>query len=269
MQPDLSIARPLVDCHLHIWKRDQPLMPTAWYQPQYDAPVEDCLKALDHHGVVFAVVAAASIYGDYNDYVRAALLRHPRLRATAILRPTVDLYQMERMKADGFVGIRLMWTRSCDVPDLDGDYRLYLRRAAELGWHVHLLDRPDRIERSIAAVEEAGARLVIDHLGLMTEMESVDHPGFRAILAAVERGNTWVKLSAKFRFKSKRAADDYSSALMRIAGPERLLWGSDWPFAGFEQDMTYERALEDYEELVPDPALRRQIDENALRLYFT
>lgn len=259
---------PLIDSHLHIWDRNQPLTDSAWHRPPADALIEECLATLDAHGVVFAVVAAASIHGEYNDYVRAAIKAHPRLRATATLHPRTSIYQMEQMKSEGFVGIRLMWQFSDEVPGHDGDQRMHLRRVADLGWHVHLLDRPDRVAHSIAAVEESGARLVIDHMGLMRTSEGVDHPGFRAILAAIERGRTWVKISGKFRFDPTGKADPYAAALLSAGGTERVLWGSDWPFAGFEGRVDYAGVLADYYGLVPDPAVRHAIDETALRFYF-
>ena len=259
---------PLIDSHLHIWTRDQPLTDTAWHSPPSNAPLEDCLRTLDAHGVAFAVIAAASIHGDYNDYVRAALKAHRRLRATAVLRPTTSIYQMEQMKQEGFVGVRLMWSLSDTVPKTDGDCRLYLRRVADLGWHVHLVDRPERTAHSIAAVEASGAKLVIDHMGHLETPEGVNNEGFKAILAAVERGNTWVKISGRFRFQPPESADQYAHELLKVAGTERILWGSDWPFAAFEDTVTYAGVLEDYRHLVPDAAMRRKIDETGLRFYF-
>ncbi|MEJ8572998.1 amidohydrolase family protein [Microbaculum marinum] len=263
---------PLVDAHLHVWTRDLPLTDTAWHRPPTDASVEQCLETLDAHGVVFAVIAAASLHGEYNDHVRRALKAHPRLRATATLAPRTDIYQMEQMKADGFVGVRLMWALSDEAPDIDtGDYRMFLRRIADLGWHVHLVEKADRTARAIAAVEASGARLVIDHMaGFFDDPEGVNGEGFKAVLAAVERGNTWVKMSCRFRFAPPETADPYAEALLRVAGPERLMWGSDWPFADFEGRVTYGDVLADLKHLVPDLAVRRKITgETPLRFYFT
>jgi predicted TIM-barrel fold metal-dependent hydrolase len=259
---------PLIDCHLHVWTRDMPLTDTAWHVPPTEAPVEECLATLDRHGVSFAVIAAASIHGQYSDYSRRALRRHRRLRATAVLHPATDVRQMEAMRDEGFVGVRLMWSLSDSVPAIDGDHRMYLRRVADLGWHVHLVDRPERVAGSIAAVEASGARLVIDHMGHLQTPDGVNHEGFRAILAAVERGNTWVKISGRFRFVPPESADPYAAELIRVAGTERLLWGSDWPFADYEGRVSYGGVLEDYEYLVPDPEMRRRIDETGLRFYF-
>lgn len=260
---------PIVDAHFHLWMRDHPLTETAWHAPPTDASTEELLATHDENGILLGVVAAASIHGEYRDYAQAALRAHRRLRATAILSPRTDRYRMEAMKADGFVGIRLMWSLSDAVPDIrSGDYRMFLRRVTDLGWHVHLVDRPERYAVSIAAIEDSGARLVIDHMGHTHTPEGVNHPGFKAILAAIERGNTWAKISGRFRFKTAEEGNAYAHQLLRVGGAERILWGSDWPFAGYEGKVTYKQVLADYYDMVPAAELRRQIDRTALRFYF-
>jgi len=260
---------PRVDAHFHLWLRDHPLTETAWHKPPTDAATEDLIATHDRHGIAFGVVAAASIHGEFSDYVREALRKHARLRATAVLSPRTDLSRMEAMKADGFVGVRLMWSLSDTVPDIHGaDYRLFLRRIADLGWHVHLVDRPERYADSIAAVEASGARLVIDHMGHIKAPEGVNHPGFKAILAAIERGNTWAKISGRFRFATAEEGNAFARQLLSVGGTDRILWGSDWPFAGHEGKVTYDQVLADYYDMVPEVSRRREIDRTALRFYF-
>ena len=268
---DMSeIRAPIVDAHFHTWRIDHPLTDTAWHAPPTDAPTDEYIRLMDRHGIIFGVVAAASIFGEYNDYVRAALKAHPRLRATAVLSPRTDIRQLEQMKAEGFVGVRLMWAFNETNPDLDsGDYRMFLRRVADLGWHVHLVAKPEVFVPAIRMLEKTGVRLVIDHMGDLKTRDRVNSPAFREILAAVDRGNTWVKVSCRFRFEPPEEADHFAAQLLRAAGGDRILWGSDWPFAAFEGQMTYERALADYYHLVPDAEMRRKIDETALRFYFT
>lgn len=268
---DAAAQVPLVDCHAHLYTLDMPLEGTAWHKPPHDATVEQYIDTLDRHGVRHAVLAAASIYGDYNDYQIRACRRHRRLRTTVILSPDADLYTMERMKEDGVVGIRFQWRNVAELPDLtSAPYRRLLRRVADLDWHVHLHDDGPRLPPAIAAIEAAGARLVIDHFGRPDPAHGIRCAGFQAILRAVERGRTWVKLSAGFRLPSEQAAIDYAAELLKFAGPERLLWGSDWPFAAFESSMRYEQAIAGFARWVPDPVARRIIGaETPLRLYFS
>jgi predicted TIM-barrel fold metal-dependent hydrolase len=264
-----AIEPPLIDCHFHLWKRDHPITDTAWYAPPTDAATEDALATHDRVGIPLGVVAAASVHGEYIDYVREALTKHRRLRATAILPPNADFYRMREMQADGFVGVRLMWSQSDTIPDTrTGDWRMFLRRVADMGWHVHLVDRPERYEQTVALVEASGAPLVIDHMGDIRSAEGLNHPGFRAILKAVARGRTWVKVSGGFRFQTQDVAKGYCDEILRAGGTERVFWASDWPFSGMEGQVTYDQVLAQYQSMVPDVATRRAIDRTGIKFYF-
>lgn len=262
---------PLVDAHFHIYTQDMPHADGAWHHPGEDARIERCLATLDTHGVTFGVISAASIYGIYNDYVRAALKRHKRLRATLMPDLTWDIHTLEQYRDDGFTGIRLLWRPLEKTPDIGSEpYRRLLRRCADLGWHVHLTERPERMAQTIAAVEAAGVPVVLDHMALIDTVQGINDPGFRAALAAVERGNTWIKLSAGFRFKQAGLVDAVARELVASAGWERLMWASDWPFAGFENSVTYADTLRSLDAWVPDRDMRHCIGgRTALRFYFT
>ena len=81
---------PLVDTHAHVYTLDMPLSGSAWHKPPNEAPVAAYLAELDTHGVRYAVLAATSLYDDYNDYQIEAVRRHRRLRTTVIIPPTTD-----------------------------------------------------------------------------------------------------------------------------------------------------------------------------------
>jgi predicted TIM-barrel fold metal-dependent hydrolase len=262
-------AQPLVDCHAHVYTRDMPAADTAWHLPPHDATIEDYIATLDAHGVHFAILAAASIYGDYNDYALEAVRRYKRLRTTVIVDPAIDPYAMQRMSDAGVVGIRFQFRNVAEPPDLTSYiYRRLMRRAADLGWHIHLHDEGPRLASFIEPILAAGPRLVIDHFGRPDPAHGERAPEFQAVLRAVEAGRTWVKMSADFRIATPELARDLGASLLRHAGTERLLWGSDWPFAAYEDRMTYAKALANFETIVPDVSHRRAMDRTALKLYF-
>src|SRR5690606_27488284 len=122
-----------------------------------------------------------------------------------------------------------------------------LRRVADLGWHVHLHDDSHRLPEVIGQLEQAGVKLVIDHFGRPDEQHGLDAPGFQSVLRSIERGNTWVKLSAGYRLPSEELACACAAELLKTAGPERLVWGSDWPFAAFEEQVTYASTITAFE----------------------
>ena len=66
----------------------------------------------------------------------------------------------------------------------------------------------------------------------------------------------WVKLSAPYRSSDAVAAQ--AAPLLRQAfGPDRLMWGSDWPNTGFEGKVKYTALRSQLDGWVPDPAERR------------
>ncbi|MBX9738591.1 MAG: amidohydrolase family protein [Beijerinckiaceae bacterium] len=268
--PHVRPAAPLVDCHAHIYTRAMPASDTAWHLPPHDATIEDYVATLDAHGVHFAVLAAASIYGDYNDYAIEAVRRNRRLRTTVIVDAGVDAYTMRRMQDDGVVGIRFQFRNVASPPDLRSfEYRRLMRRAADLGWHVHLHDEGPRLAQFIEPILEAGPRLVIDHFGRPNPAQGAASPEFEAVLRALDGGRAWVKISAAFRLEPQGAAQDLTARLLAHGGTERLLWGSDWPFAAFEDRVTYGDVLAAFAANVPDDAQRREIDRTALKFYFS
>jgi predicted TIM-barrel fold metal-dependent hydrolase len=98
----------------------------------------------------------------------------------------------------------------------------------------------------------------------------VNCEGFKAVLRAVDKGNTWVKLSAGYRQPSREIAKMYATALLKHAGPERLFWGSDWPHAAYEDKVTYADTIRDFFDWIPDAAARHKIgSETPFKFYFT
>lgn len=267
-QPTAADA-PLVDTHAHVYTTDMPFSATAWHKPTEDATIERYVATLDEHGVKYAVIAAASLFDDYNEYSIQATRRHARLRTTAIVKPGIDPYVMRMMKDDGVVGVRFQWRNVKNLPDITTpEYQKFFRRVRDLDWHVHINQTADKLAEPIATLQATGVKLVIDHFG-HPQQGGAACPGFQAVMRAVDKGRTWVKLSAGYRLESPQVARECARALLAHCGPERLLWGSDWPHPGFEQTMRYGDAIAAFRDWIPEANVRRIIGgETALRLYF-
>ncbi len=257
---------PLVDTHVHIFKRSMPLMPDPRHAPDYDFTAEKLQSTLDAHGVKFCVIAAASPWADCNDYVVESLRSRPLWRGTVILDPTVGRYELDQLARDGIVGVRLPFISMPNLPDLDSwEYRRFLWRLADMNWHVHLhLDGP-RIPFVLPALLKSGVKIVIDHIARPDPKLLEKCEGFQATVRAVQKGNTWVKLSAGYRLGPHSVG--LAREMARQVGYERLLWASDCPFVGAEST-TYQSTLDWYGEAVPDARNRRVMDRNAIDLYF-
>ncbi len=273
---------PIVDCHAHIFRSDMPVAEDAWVTPDYAFEASALLAELDRHGVHFAIISGLSIAGYYNDYMISELRRHRRLRGTAIVPPGIDRYTLEQMAADGIVGIRLQLARQERLADFRSDeYRLLLRRVRDLGWHVHVAIEGQLLRPVLEALMESGVDIVLDHFGHPDPADPLNCDGFASALQAVDKGHTWIKLSAGFRLPGPSAWRDepegdlestaqlVAEALVTKVGCDRLLWGSDAPFVGYEARRSYADVLASYHRWVPQAEKRAQIDRTALKLYFS
>lgn len=268
MASSAGMTAPLVDAHAHVFTRDMPLRDKPRHAPTYDFTVQNYLEVLDDHQVGFAVLAAASPWLDYNDYLIDSVRNNPRLRGTVILQPTVERYILEMMQRDGIVGVRMHMIGLDSMPDITSfEYRRTFRRIADLGWHIHLHAEGKDLPDLLPLFERTGARLVIDHLGRPDPAEGINSAGFKAMLRLLENGRTWVKASGHARLGPPSTL--YLQELLRQAGPDRLVWGSDCPFVG-EESTTYQSTIDWLLDAVPDEGHRRKImGLNALQLYFS
>jgi len=276
---------PIVDSHVHIFTHDMPLAPHAWTRPAYSFTAEDLIATLDAHGVRFAVVAGISLYGYYNDYMIAKLREYPRLRGTVNIPPTIELGELSTMKDAGVVGVRLFLSSqlSGEVADLRSyDYQRLLQYVRDLDWHIHFLAQDDVFADTLDVLRASGVKVVIDHFSNPEPGQGPGCPKVAAALKAIDAGNTWLKISAGFRFSPRsppRTADDYARArqteaefdryLLERVAPERLLWGSDCPFVGHEGAVSYQDTLDAFQTAVPDPRTRRAISDAAHKFYFS
>lgn len=260
----------LVDAHAHVWTRDMPRVPDSRHLLDYDFTPEQYLKVLDEHGIQFGFLAAATPFGDYNDYTIAALRAHPRLRGSVIVNPNVERHVLDQMDADGVIGVRLSLLTLAEFPDLRSfEYKRLFRRIADLDWHVHVYVDGPRLAQVLPPLEEAGVKLVIDHFGMPNPKAGVQCTGFQALLRSVERGRTWVKVSGGYRVGPARAVE-YGEKLLRTVGDERLIWASDCPFASYENQFSYQDTIDAVRAWVPSGSARDRIfGLNALALYFS
>ena len=258
-----------IDAHVHVFTTDMPLIDNPRHAPTYSFTHEQLIATLDANGIDRAVIAAASPWGDYNDYTLAALRAHPtRLRGTVILKPTVDRFALEAMSRDGVVGVRLPYISLPQIPDLTGfEFGAFFRRLADLGWHVHPHIEGERLPLILPTLEASGVKIVIDHLGRPDPKTGINGEGFKAMLRSIDKGRTFVKVSAGYRMGPQAVA--WARELLPVAGPERLVWASDCPFVGHENQFGYRSTMDWLTECIPDPAARAKVFGTiALKLYF-
>ena len=259
-----------IDAHVHVFTTDMPLIDNPRHAPKYSFTHEELIGTLDRHGVERAVIAAASPWGDYNDYILAACRAHrKRLRGTAIVKPNVDRFALEAMGHNGFVGVRLPFIGLPKLPDITTfNFRALFRRLADLDWHVHPHVEGDDLPKILPTLEASSVKIVVDHLGRPHPDTGINSEGFKALLRSIDKGRTWVKMSGGYRLGPKSV--EYARELVRVAGPDRLVWASDCPFVGHHKEVRFRETLDDVLAWVPEGEARRKVfGANALALCFS
>ena len=108
---------------------------------------------------------------------------------------------------------------------------------------------------------------MVDHLGRPDPRTGINSEGFKRLLASIEKGRTWVKVSGGYRLGPQ--APDFARELVRVAGADRLVWASDCPFVGHEGQFPYQSTVDWLNDAISDADARRKIfGETALKLYF-
>lgn len=265
-----------VDAHAHVLDPAVPsTVPGAAY-PAFDAPASAFVAHLDALGLAHGVVVNPSTYGTDHRVLLDALRGFPdRLRGVAVVPADVTDAQLDVLHEAGVRGCRAQDLFAGGVP-LD-DLPALCERIAPYGWHAQVWTDVtatfDTLKRVVASSDTA---LVVDHLGFTPAPEPGERdaavPPLRELLAT---GRVWVKLSGAYRMAPGMAEPDAARRLLpRVealldAAPDRLVWGSDWPYVACPgprpSDADHAAVLDLW---LPDPDLRHQVlVTNAARLY--
>lgn len=208
-----------------------PVAPTSPF-PVPHAPIEAYRGMMARLGLERVVIVQPSAYAKDNSCIMAAAAELGNVaRTVVVVDDTATDDDLARLTEAGARGIRFHMLAGGVLP-----WELLEPMAArvhDFGWHVQLQMDGRQFEERVDMLKRLPGALVIDHTGKFLEPVNTDHPGFRSLLALLESGNVWVKLSAPYE-TSKQGPPNYmdvghlARALIAQA-PERMLWASNWP----------------------------------------
>ena len=256
----------IVDCHVHVFDPQRfPYRPDTFYAPagqELGTPAR-LRTVLDAHGVQHALlVGPNSGYGDDNQCLLDALdAGGGRYRGMAVVDNATTRAELDELRAAGVVGVALN-AALLGVDHYAGADRLLADLAAlDMIADVQVVD--DQLAALAPLLERAGVRVVIDHCGRPDPGAGLDAPGFRELLRWGRRGRAVVKLSGCVKVSREpyphRDLLPYIRALVGEFGPDRCVWGSDWPFLRMPERVDYGPLLSLLAEQVPDDDERRRI----------
>ncbi|HEU0122456.1 MAG TPA: amidohydrolase family protein [Bryobacteraceae bacterium] len=232
-----AVPKGACDCHTHIFGDPArfPFSPERSYTPRPALP-EQMLALHQRLGMDRVVIVTPSVYGTDNAATLwgMAELGHKRARGIAVIDERTTEAELDRMDKAGVRGIRLNLATAGIADPAEGRERF--RRAAERmrrrGWHIQIYAAPAVVAGIRDLVMESPVPVVFDHFGGAKAALGVEQPGFAALLAMVESGKAYVKISGAYRASER--GPDYPDAAplaraLTEANPDRILWGTDWP----------------------------------------
>ena len=150
------------------------------------------------------------------------------------------------------------------APPLGPDAILPLARKIEpLGWQIQFNMPAKQYVELEAIILQVPGTIVIDHLAQIPGEEGVKSPAYKTVRRVLDTGRGWVKLSSADA-ESKIGPPDYSdtSAIAKsfiTAAPERVIWGSNWPFPSSNPRPDAVLLLDLLAKWAPNAALRYRI----------
>jgi predicted TIM-barrel fold metal-dependent hydrolase len=185
-----------------------------------------------------------------------------RLRGVMIADETIGDATLEAWHAAGVRALRFTEMRA---PGGTGRYpgsigtealTALAPRLRALGWQAHLWASAAQCAELLPRLLPLGVPIVLDHLAMPQGLED---PGIDAVLGHLREGSVWVKATlcrvpggdpARLRPLQDRLV---------AANPDRVLWGSDWPYVRMDPAPDAGAMLDLFLEWLGDDGLARRI----------
>jgi L-fuconolactonase len=279
-----------LDAHFHAWQPARgdygwltPALGPLWREVQ----VPHWWHEAAPHGVQGGVLVQAAPTAAETDFLLAQAAAHPRVLGVVgwvdLTAPDAPAQVRARAAQPRLVGLRPMLQ---DLADTDWIAQPAVQPAlaamAECGLVLDALIQPRHLPvLQQVARAHPGLRIVIDH-GAKPRMDAASAPGSAAWQAWAQGLQALADLAPHGRIVCKLSGlwteapagqpcahvQAWAQALLHIWGPQRLLWGSDWPV--LEQAGPYAAWWAHTQALLAplSPAERQAVlGENARRVY--
>lgn len=267
-KPGITLPAGAVDTHVHVFYDRYPLSPARGYNPP-QSTLEDLKHLHAQLGVERVVFTQPSPYGTDNSAIidgMTALNAETPDRARMVVAVDADVTEEQIAQFDsiGGRGVRLntdnkggMPIGFDEIPDLEAKLKPF-------GWHIEWLFPGKDILDLMPVFQKITAPQSIGHFAYQPATAGVEAEGFQALLGLVKDGNTWVKISGANRVSATDLPpyDDVMPMARALieAGPDRIMWGTDWPHPNkYEVNPDDGDLVDAFGEWVPDEAERQRI----------
>lgn len=230
----------IIDSHLHLWVDDPqnyPWQPIGGYVPEKEAPLSQYLKIMEENKLSGAVLVQPTPYGWNNSYLLACKETDPgKFRAVVLVDPLSEgaPQSLRELAGHGADGLRINLLLQA-LREWDNKYFLMLWKSCEdLKLPVCLQLTPDYLDLVNELADAYATKIIVDHLGRPIAGCATKDEEFERLLKMSAQPNIYIKLSGMNYYSNEPAPYQDTWKLLQTVkqafGPERCLWGSDFPF---------------------------------------
>ncbi|SDR50279.1 Predicted metal-dependent hydrolase, TIM-barrel fold [Paraburkholderia fungorum] len=255
-----------IDCHNHIFDPVRfPYRDDTAYRPsmQEIGTAAQFARVMDACGVQHALlVGPTSGYRTDNRCMLDAIGQGGnRFKGIAVVDNDVSRATLVEMKRAGVVGVA--FNPAMEGVEAMSDADSLFDTLADLDMFAQIQVIGDQLIALEPLIARTSTRVLIDHCGRPEAAAGLNQPGFQALLRLADAGRTVVKLSGLQKISQLdypyEDAQPFALQLLRTFGPDRCVWGSDWPFLRSPVRMDYAPLLTLIQRLIPDSNARRRV----------
>jgi L-fuconolactonase len=269
----------VIDAHFHVWRLDRgnyDWLAAEDASLRRDFSVEDWSAATAPTPVRAGVLVQAAPSAAETDFVVAVARQHPDqvlgVVGWADLAADDAPARVEQLAAQPqLVGVR-PWLQAIEDPDwiLAPAVARGLAAIEAAGLVYEALVRPVHLGRvAEVARRQPGLRIVVDHGAKPDIARDAFQPWASDLRRVAAAGDIYCKVSGLLTEAGTRADTDslrpYVETVLDAFGPDRVLWGSDWPVVTTVADYATWHAMA--RDLVPPAAHDAVFTTNASRAY--
>lgn len=235
------------DCHMHVFDPTlQPYGANTPYQP-IPSTLPDALSFEASLGLRNIVLVQPSTYGYDNTCVLDALKKiksqNTRRGVVGFDPETISAATLREWHALGVRGVRVNLKSTeteMDPTQFERILRSYADHIRPFGWVLQLYVPMETIPSLESFLPDLGVKVCFDHFGSpklpLPGNNPYELPGFQSLVSLLNRGNTYVKISAAYRVSADpnmRDLEPLAKELIKVAGRKSLVFATDWPHTRF------------------------------------
>jgi len=261
------------DTHLHVYGPSEiyPLAPERNYTPDPHSSLDDYLEVHRALGLTRAVIVTGSANGTNNQVTFDALARmQGNFKGLALLDPAIADSELFELKNGGFTGFRVKANGRGGL-SFENAKRM-ADRTAGFGWHIEFMCQSTaEAINAVPVLNSLRQPFVFDHVA-HAEPHSEAHGEFGELLAILKNEErVWINLYSFYQLSEVGPPEyaDMIEIVQRIieARADRVIWGSNWPYAGIAVPMPNDGDLLDFLLAAAPTEQNRILVDNPAALY--